>query len=167
MKKMLVLFLLLAGFTAYAQGDLTRKGVTHTIADAYLSAADSSHDFGLISMMDDDGAVVDSIQIEITSEDSLHARVLLAPDNKLDRATIADTVGVLCIAGDATGGPQFLTSAQRFYWSWLNITTALKPAHNATQFHLWVKVYAVGSEVASSGKKFMVRVKKFYHESAG
>ena len=164
MKKILaILVLAFVPFLASAQTALYTTGVTHTIADQYLSAADSMHTIGIVPMRNGT-QYADSIQVWVETSDSLNIRIFVVPVKTMGTAeTVADSVaGAGFVTNVATGGFQF-TAAGYAVVPWHNIQAALTQQKlSPASFRIYARVYAVGSEVASSGKKFRVLVKRFY-----
>lgn len=162
MRKLIIALLFLAPYLVMAQSaTLVTVGVSHNIADAYTSAADSIHTIGTFDMRD--GAhFADSVQIICETQDSLNIRYFIVPTGKYDAAGIADSVaGVGFTTNVASGGYQF-TAAGFGCVPWHNIVAAIKPKHQYDRFTIYARVYAVGSEVASSGKQFQTLVKRYY-----
>jgi hypothetical protein len=163
MKKILLplLFLLPFFVNAQTQSLVTTSGVVHTIADAYLSAADSMHFIGIVSMIDADGDKFDSLTITCIAADSLNIRYFVVPYDQLKATTHADSVaGCAFTTNVATGGYEFASGGQAVV-PWHNIVAAIKPAHQITMFKIYANVYTVGSEVTSSGKKFRTIVNRY------
>lgn len=164
MRKYLVILALFAlPVLASAQSSpfVTTTGIVHNIADAYLTAADSVHTIGIVSMYDDDGTWVDSLNIVCTAEDSLNIRYFVVPYDKLKSTTVADSVAGVAVVTNVELGGYTMAGGGRCIVPWHNIVAAIKPSHQFTQFMIYARVYAVGSEVASSGKKFRTVVKRF------
>ena len=147
MTRALLILALVLGFSAVAYGQpIFITGVEHTIADAYLSAADSVHDFGLVSLVD-----CDSVQIQMYTQDSLYVAFL--PRAVWGTATAdTSTSAALSRAFTAAGGATIF---------WPAISGKLASGGYAPAIKLQARVYSVGSEVASSGKKFRVWIHRY------
>lgn len=155
MKKILAVlaFVLLSG-SAFAQTTFSTTGITHNIADAYLSAADSVHTFGLIDMRSGI-EVADSIALVITTQDSLRWSAYVVPVGPLGTWTIADSTAA-CLPYDVATYYNQHTAEGQTYVPWTRIRAAIGGHAAMGLYRVYIKVHAVGSEVASSGKKFNV-----------
>jgi hypothetical protein len=130
---------------------LSTSGVQHTIADAYLSAADSLHDFGLVNLLD-----CDSAQIYIYTSDSC---TWAAVHSAVWGSASTDTAMSVGAERASVNAPGYQVVQWFQYKNKLNAWGGGAPA-----MRVYIRIYATGSEVASSGKKFRVWVKKFYHK---
>ena len=164
MKKILMILALFAlPYIGQAQtAAFTTSGIVHTIAPGYISG-DSLHYIGLISMRESTTplAQADSAAFFVTSEDSLKADFYIVPHSSEHAAVIGDTASAAAFDGGANG-KLHLTAAGQGVVPWFNIVASQKPGHRARYFKVWVRVYAVGSEVASSGKKFRVTAHRYF-----
>lgn len=163
MKKIITLlvFLVMSGSVFAQSGTIVTLGVDHVIADSYLSAADSIHYIGDVNLRRGD-THADSMQIVCETADSLNIRYYVVPNQELATASVADSVaGCGFVTNVATGGYQFTTDGVATV-PWHNIVAALTQTKAAfKKFKIYARVYVVGSEVASSGKKFRTTVKVF------
>lgn len=173
MKKLFILFAFLA-FTgsAFSQVELWNgQGVFHNIAPGYISG-DSVHSIGFVDMQlsprGDAGGLqyADSIQVVIENADSIRVSLFIVPNQSSAIATesIADSVAVVKSVAAAGGGIWTQKTADgTILFPWHNIVAAITQANlGANSYRIYVTVFAVGSEVASSGKKFRTYVNRFY-----
>lgn len=161
-KTLIILAMIFAGFSASAQTVLQTSGVPHNIADSYLSAADSMHTIGIVNMQNGI-AVADSFQIQCETADSLNIRYYVVPLQDLATETVADSVaGCGFVTNVATGGYQFTTDGMALV-PWHNIVAAITQTRTGAKlYRIYARVYVVGSEVASSGKKFKTTVRTYF-----
>jgi hypothetical protein len=160
----IILALVLSLNVVYAQSDTARSpmhenGTTHYIADAYLSAADSLHVFPSVQLIDAYGALLyDSLHVLVGYQDSIRYTLYIIRKTPLGWL---DTVKVYTVAsaGGADAAWQQATAAGATHAMWTQLLAAgILPT---TDLRFAVKVYAVGSEVASSLKKFNLKVLAF------
>ena len=139
----------------------------HYIADAWESAADSMHFMGTYTMVDGGGAIYDSLNMVLFAEDSLNATLYCVLRHPLKATYVAGTVPTDTLFVRKVGGFGFIqpvatgTAGGQLFYQW---TPSLIPATvnlGSYAVDVWVRVHAVGSEVASSSKRFGVLVEGF------
>lgn len=161
MKKLILVFLMaLAPLAMQAQTDFLTDGIVHNIAPGYISG-DSVHTIGIVDMQDGVFAA-DSFAIVCEPADSLNIRYYVVPLQDLSAETVADSVaGVGFNTNVATGGYQFTADGYGVV-PWHNILAGIG-SHRARArlYRVYARVFAVGSEVASSGKKFKTRIRMY------
>jgi hypothetical protein len=130
-----------------------KTGVTRTISDAYLSAADSVYSFGSIPLLKSNGTRVDSVSITVSTQDSLRFALVLTLKNAF--GTVMDTASITQVGGDKIIDA---TAAGQVVFPYYTLRGAFgDKLAGAASITVGGIVYAVGSEVASSGKKFNIR----------
>ena len=167
---LLVFFALTIG--ASAQSDLWNAGVVHTIAPATAGpSTDSVHDMGYVDMIlsprGDAGGLqyADSMQVYVEAGDSLRISLFIVENlgSSIGTETIADSVAVIPSNSAPVAGIWTEVVAKgTILFPWHNIVGAIKSNASAASLRVYIKVFKVGSEVASSNKKFRVVAKRFY-----
>ena len=169
MKKLNLFLVLFSLLPALAFGQINNdnfaSGITHKIADLYLSAADSMHYMGTYRLVDGNGAMYDSLGLNLFANDSLIACVygvirspLTAAISPTVSTVTADTLKLNSINGSGwstTVSTNTTVSGVYYQWPAFVAATLNRPA---ASIDIWVRVYAVGSEVASSSKSFTVQI---------
>lgn len=153
MKKYIMLFFALFTVGAFAQN--LELGVTHYAwaAQGMNYGSDSVHYFGTVSM-----AGKDSINIQIESTDSVRYTVLLAAANGL---TSSDTLNTKVTAQTFVAYHQ-LTSASIERVGWYNWIAGGGGKLTAVDgIKVYLRIWAVGTEVQKSNKRIKVKVKAF------
>lgn len=160
MKKLMILFALVP-VLAFGQV-LDNTGVEHNIADAYLSAADSLHYLGTVSLLELKSPTdhIDSLALVVSNEDSLRLDIVVGLVNEYGDLT--DSASVVPEAGATGYWLQYAAAGDMVVYPWYILKASLKTlAVGAKYMKVWANVYALGSEVASHAKKFKVRAMKW------
>lgn len=161
MKKLFILLAFFAvTFTVNAQNIDSRfqDGVTHYIADQYLSAADSLHDMGIFFMRDNNRVPLDSLVFGISYEDSIAYSWVIQP-----LGIVGDGDTVTCFPGSAVADYQIGATAEGvdyLPWHVMKLATG-GDVQYAKAIHVYIRIAAVGSEVASSKKRFNILPKAY------
>ena len=158
MKKLIVFLFALFTVSASAQTTLLTDGVTHNIAPGYISG-DSIHTIGLIDMRDG-VAKMDSFQVHINTEDSLRYTVYVVPVGAIGTWNVADSVGGCLPPAIATYYHQH-TAEGISVVPFFRILAAVGQNAYFSPMRVYIRVWAVGSEVASSSKKFKTTIRVY------
>ena len=160
MKKLAILFALVP-VLAFGQV-LDNTGVEHGIADAYLSAADSLHYLGTVSLLEMNNPTnrIDSLALVVSNQDSLRLDLVIASVNEY--GVVTDSGSVVPESGANGYWVQYAAAGDMVVYPWFILKSTLKTMSSHVRYwKVYAHVYAVGSEVASSGKKFKVRALKW------
>ena len=160
MKKLAVLFALVP-VLAFGQV-LDNTGVEHNIADAYLSAADSLHYLGTVSLLErnDPTNHIDSLALVVSNQDSLRLDIIVGLVNEY--GVLTDSASIVPEAGANGYWIQYAAAGDMVVYPWYILKASLKTLLSGARYaKVWAHVYAVGSEVAASGKKFKVKAMKW------
>ena len=165
MKKLiLILALFVASSTSgFSQIQLATNGVTHTLATSNAAAAlaDSIHTIGFVDMRDGTAAI-DSFSITFETTDSSNVRFYVIPLQDLSAETVADSVaGIGPAANVATGGYQ-MTADGIVQIPWHAIATAITSRKlGAKAYRIYMRLYAVGTELRGTSKQCKVKVNRY------
>jgi hypothetical protein len=132
---------------------LSSSGLTINARPAQGSnyGSDSLHYLGRIELYK-----IDSVQFKLSCQDSLNAALIGRVYHKYKTSDTA-TIIPIAVAG---GQMRSANAANVFSFGWFSLVSALKPNDIAAySIDLYLRIYAVGTEVAASGKKVHLTAK--------
>lgn len=150
MRKILFLlaFVLMSG-TAFSQAAFLTDGVTINIKPGYISG-DSIHTVGLVDMRQGTNKR-DSLSIIVNTSDSLRYTLYVVPVLPKGTWNVADSVAGCITPNNALYYVQHAAEGVSVV-PWFKIAGAIGANSYCDIFRVYIRVWAVGSEVASSGK---------------